>query len=92
VHFKLPRSSFYLLGYLLGWRYEFAGGLLAILGTVAFFVVCALTLGLPSAAAIGFAVPGVLYLVAWRHDHWNSEQRGNDDDPTYPISDRFFAL
>jgi hypothetical protein len=61
-------------GYLLGWRYEFAGGLLAILGTVTFYAVCALTLGtLPTAGAIGFAVPGILYLLAWRHDHLELE-------------------
>jgi hypothetical protein len=61
-------------GYLLGWRYELTGGLLAIMGTVAFFAVCVLTMGIPpSAAAIGFAVPGVFYLLAWRNDHSHPE-------------------
>jgi hypothetical protein len=80
-------------GYLLGWRYEFAGGSLAILGTIAFFAVCAYTLGVaPSAVAISFAVPGVLYVMAWRYGHWNSEQRGHHEHPKNSISDRFFAL
>jgi hypothetical protein len=60
-------------GYLLGWRYELAAGLLAILGTVAFFAACDFTLGAPpSAAATGFAVPGVFYLLAWRDEHSHS--------------------
>jgi hypothetical protein len=57
-------------GYAIGWRHEFFGGLIAILGTVAFFVVDAFTLpmvgGLGAAAL--FAVPGVFYLLAWCFD------------------------
>ena len=56
-------------GYALGWRHELAGGLLAILGTVAFFAIVGVSLGvLPQVAAAAFAVPGVLYLLAWRCD------------------------
>ena len=61
--------AFVFAGYALGLRYELTGGLLAILGTVAFFAVVALTTGiLPHAEAAWFAVPGVLYLLAWRYD------------------------
>jgi hypothetical protein len=57
-------------GYALGWRYELAGGLLAILGTAAFFAVCAFTIGVPPQSGVAwFAAPGVLYLLAWRSDH-----------------------
>ena len=41
-------------GYALGWRHELAGGTLAILGTIAFFVINALTVHvLPGAAPCG---------------------------------------
>jgi hypothetical protein len=53
-------------GYVIGWRHELAGGVIAILGTVAFFVVNFLTIGmLPGIGAAIFAVPGVFYIVAW---------------------------
>jgi hypothetical protein len=53
-------------GYVIGWRHELAGGVVAILGTIAFFVVNYLTIGvLPGIGAAIFAVPGVFYLVAW---------------------------
>jgi hypothetical protein len=56
------------VGYILGWRNELAGGILAILGTVAFFAVHVLTFGgLPVLGAISFVVPGVLYLLAWKY-------------------------
>ena len=57
-------------GYGLGLRYELTGGLLTIFGTVAFFAIVAFTTGiLPQADAAWFAVPGVLYLLAWHYDH-----------------------
>ena len=52
-------------GYIVGWRYEFIGGMLAILGTVAFFMAVALPMQfLPQPDAVMFAVPGVCYLLA----------------------------
>ena len=50
--------------YAIGWRHELVGGILAIVGTVAFFVVgyCGT---LPGLSAVWFAAPGVLYLLAW---------------------------
>jgi hypothetical protein len=57
-------------GYALGLRYELIGGILAILGTIAFFAVVAITTQiLPQAEAAWFAVPGLLYLLAWHYDH-----------------------
>jgi hypothetical protein len=54
-------------GYALGWRQELAGGVLTIVGTVAFFAVNLLTLEvLPDLGATWFAIPGVLYLLAWK--------------------------
>jgi hypothetical protein len=56
-------------GYALGWRSELAGGALAILGTVAFFVIQFFTIdSLPDAGAACFALPGILYLLAWKYD------------------------
>jgi hypothetical protein len=53
-------------GYAIGWRYELAGGLIAVLGTIAFFWVNVVTIGDPPdhVAAI-FALPGVLQILAW---------------------------
>jgi hypothetical protein len=58
-------------GYALGWRWEWLGGILAIAGTVAFFAAYAFVVGAsppPGIAALLFAVPGVLYLEAWRRE------------------------
>ena len=53
-------------GYAIGWRWELAGGLLALFGTAAFFAIHVLTLTvLPGLAAAWFAAPGALYLLAW---------------------------
>jgi hypothetical protein len=64
-------------GYLFGTRYEFAGGLLTILATIAFFVVHTVSLGIVPAAAIAwFAAPGVFYLLAWYTDHQTTQRLG----------------
>jgi hypothetical protein len=56
-------------GYVVGWRNELAGGLLAILGTALFFALNLLLDGmLPRAEVVWFALPGVLYLLAWLGD------------------------
>lgn len=53
-------------GYLMGWRNELAGGLISIIGTLAFGAVCTLTFDewFPISWA-WFAAPGLLYLFAW---------------------------
>jgi hypothetical protein len=57
-------------GYLIGWRNELAGGLLAVFGTIAFLVVCGVgTRVMPNPEQLFFALPGLLYLAAWRYDH-----------------------
>jgi hypothetical protein len=56
-------------GYVIGYRRELAGGITAIVGTLAFFVVVLATTGaIPDVPALFFAVPGVLYLLAWHYD------------------------
>ena len=56
-------------GYVIGWRRELAGGLAAIIGTLAFFVaVLTTTQEMPGVAVLLFAIPGVLYLLAWHYD------------------------
>jgi hypothetical protein len=53
-------------GYLIGWRNELVGGLLSIIGTLAFGILCTMTFGgLTSIALLWFAVPGLLYLLVW---------------------------
>jgi hypothetical protein len=53
-------------GYLVGWRNELVGGLLSVFGTIAFVAICAVTFGAPPAiSSAWFAIPGVLFLVAW---------------------------
>jgi hypothetical protein len=57
-------------GYLIGWRHELAGGLLSILGTIAFVATLVVLLAAsPSPAVAWFAAPGVLYLLAWHSSH-----------------------
>jgi hypothetical protein len=54
-------------GYAWGWRNEPAGGVLALLGTAAFFAVPHLSMGyMPDLNAAWFAAPAVLYLLAWQ--------------------------
>jgi hypothetical protein len=75
VQFDLPSAStiyqavalaIVFAGCAIGWRKELAGGVIAILGTIAFFVVHALTLdSMPHASAAWFAAPGILFLAAW---------------------------
>ena len=56
-------------GYAVGWRRELAGGIVVIIGILAFFgVVLSTTGGIPPLAVLLFAVPGVLYLLAWHYD------------------------
>jgi hypothetical protein len=68
--FQAAALAIVFAGYAIGWRHELAGGLMAILGTVGFFVVY--TLDLLYVTGIGaatlFALPGVLYLLAWNLD------------------------
>jgi hypothetical protein len=55
-------------GYALGWRKELAGGVLVVIGTMAFFAVHYLTsMGPADPSAAWFAAPGVLYLLAWKY-------------------------
>jgi hypothetical protein len=52
-------------GYIIGWRKELVGGLLAIVGTIAFYLVSTSTVGsVPQPAAAWLAAPGVFYLIA----------------------------
>jgi len=65
-------------GYAIGWRSELLGGSLAIAGTAAFFAVYVLTFGTsppPGIAALSFAVPGLLYLEAWRRERHGAARR-----------------
>ena len=54
------------VGYAVGWRNELAGALVALFGTIVFYTVCTVTFGqLPSLAIAWFALPSVLYVLAW---------------------------
>lgn len=54
------------VGYAIGWRKELAGALIAIFGTITFFTVCVVAYdSLPGLAAAWFALPSVLYVLAW---------------------------
>ena len=68
---QLAMLAVVFAGYAIGWRHELVGGLLAVLGTIA-FLVAVYTLNLPLVAGIGavtlFALPGVLYLLTWNLD------------------------
>ena len=54
------------IGYAIGWRKELVGALIALFGTAMFFVICVASYGnLPGLAAVWFAVPSFLYILAW---------------------------
>ncbi len=76
--------------YAIGWRRELIGAVAAILGTVAFFAITYLNVGvIPPLPAAWLAVPGVLYLFAWyfgRHNHDDRRFPG-DHPPTTEIRD-----
>jgi hypothetical protein len=72
--YQAAALAFVFGGYVLGWRKELAGGVLAIFGTVAFFAVHVLTFEvLPGLGAALFAAPGILYVLAWKY---NQERQG----------------
>lgn len=57
-------------GYAIGWRHELPGGIVVLAGTIAFFlIVLAMHHRLPGLGAAVFALPGLLYLEAWRLEH-----------------------
>jgi hypothetical protein len=67
-------------GYAVGWGEELLGGLCALLGTAAYFLIVVLTAQVPPGIETTlFAAPGVLYLLSWqcqRHDlHANPSRR-----------------
>jgi hypothetical protein len=63
------------IGYAVGWRYEVLGGALAIIGTVGFIALyVAMFTVFPLAGAIGFAAPGIFYLIAHYLDASHGEQ------------------
>jgi hypothetical protein len=54
------------VGYAVAWRKELAGALIALFGTIMFFVVCVVGFGkLPGLAVAWFTLPSVLYISAW---------------------------
>ena len=54
------------VGYAIGWRKELVGALIALFGTAMFFTTCVASYGtLPGLAAVWFAVPSLLYILAW---------------------------
>ena len=56
-------------GYVIGWWKELAGGALAIVGTFAFFaLLAAKSKTPPEPAAVWFAAPGILYLLAFQYN------------------------
>jgi hypothetical protein len=74
AYYQAAALAIVFAGYVLGWRKELAGGILAIIGTVAFFAVHVVTIGiLPGLEAVWFAAPGVLFLLAWTFGDRNDE-------------------
>jgi hypothetical protein len=56
-------------GYAVGWRRELVGGIVVIVGVLAFFSVVLATTGVvPQLAMLLFAAPGALYLLAWHYE------------------------
>lgn len=78
IYLQAAVLSVIFAGYAVGWRHEAVGGLIAILGTVAFFIVDAFTTKAGAAidAVALFAVPGVFYVLAWMLDRGPSRHIG----------------
>jgi hypothetical protein len=72
-YFQAAALALVFAGYGVGWRHELAGGVLSIVGTVALAVICTLMFAQPPSIALAwFAVPGVLYLLAWHNERQTS--------------------
>lgn len=66
IYGQVAALAVIFIGYTIGWRRELAGAIIGICGTVALFaVVASSTAKMPGLAAALFALPGVLYLLAW---------------------------
>jgi hypothetical protein len=66
VQLEFAAFGVIFIGYALGWRHPGPGGILALLGLVGFNVVELASNGRLAGGALPlFAIPGVLYLVAW---------------------------
>jgi hypothetical protein len=73
LRFQAPPNAIYqavalavvFAGYAIGWRQELTGGMMAILGTIAYFLINVLTIGPPPDGAALFAVPGIFYVWSW---------------------------
>lgn len=64
--FQAVALAIVFAGYAIGWRQELVGGVIVIVGTIAFFAVNLVTImDAPPLAAAWFAAPGILYLLAW---------------------------
>jgi hypothetical protein len=62
-------------GYVIGWRKEVLGGVLAVAGTIAFYVSHFAVFGtLPLPAAAWLAAPGIFYLLARYLDEHRSDE------------------
>jgi hypothetical protein len=76
AYFQAAALMIVFAGYALGWRKELAGGMLVILGTVAFFAVHMMAFNVwPQLGAAWFAAPGVLYLLSWIFSNRGHELR-----------------
>lgn len=72
------------VGYAIGWRKELAGALIAIFGTVMFFTICVVGYGrFPGLAAAWFALPSVLYVLAWYTQRNSASLSSNRDHAHY---------
>jgi len=64
-------------GYAVGWQYEAIGGAFTILGTIGFFALNAVLFGYtPLFETVGFAVPGIFYLIAHYLEGRHVPERG----------------
>jgi hypothetical protein len=75
THGQAAALAMVFAGYVLGWWKEFAGGVLAILGTFAFYAIVAVTSHAPPAPeAVWFAAPGIMYLLSYFYDERRNER------------------
>jgi hypothetical protein len=71
AYYQAATLALVFAGYAIGWWKELAGGVLVLLGTVAFFAVYRIMFDMefgswPEPGAACFAVPGLLYLLSWK--------------------------
>ena len=80
TYIQAAALGFVFAGYVTGWFNELAGGVMAIVGTFVFLIVCAMGTNVePHPEMVWFAAPGVCYLLAHYFERSENATRGSHE-------------